>query len=232
MSAIPAPDLPETVEVSSPEKPATVDTLFDAVKLFVRYPSPWIIFATAVSSIAMRLWLGGFGWWDLAIAAFIFAFWPIQEWLIHVFILHLRPFEIGGRRVDLHLAAEHRLHHQRPWVVPKIFVPIRAVILGVTLGVPLFLLAWTAVLPMGLGLTAVAVFFAFGTLYEWTHFLVHTSYKPRGALYRRLWRNHRLHHFKNENYWYGVTRLEGDLLLGTSPEPGAVPKSSTARSIV
>ena len=32
-----------------------------------------------------------------------------------------------------------------------------------------------------------------------------------------LWRNHRLHHCKNEHYWFGVTMLSGDRLLGTAP---------------
>lgn len=57
----------------------------------------------------------------------------------------------------------------------------------------------------GLGLTfalAIALFLMF---YEWTHYLIHTDYKPRRAIYRAVWRNHRYHHFKNENYWFTVT---------------------------
>ena len=220
-----------TVDVEK-SSPASVEDLGDALALFVRYPSPWLIFLTACGMTTWRLWLGGFGMVDAAIAAGIIAFWPILEWLIHVFILHFKPFNLGKVRVDLHLASEHRDHHERPWVLPKVFVPIRAVVLGIFAGLPLFLWAWSTALPLAWGLTAVSVFFVFGTLYEWTHFLVHTSYKPRGRFYKRLWRNHRLHHFKNENYWYGVTRLEGDVVLGTSPDPKDVEKSPTARSIV
>jgi hypothetical protein len=61
--------------------------------------------------------------------------------------------------------------------------------------------------------------------YEWVHFLVHTHVVPRTALYRRLWRNHRLHHFKNDHYWFGVTMLSGDRLLRTAPDPAKVPKA-------
>ncbi len=67
--------------------------------------------------------------------------------------------------------------------------------------------------------------------YEWVHLLAHTHVVPKTALYRRLWRNHRLHHFKNEHYWFGVTMLAGDRILGTAPDPKAVQTSSTCRSL-
>lgn len=214
------------------EQPVAAQTVWEAFTLFIRYPTPWLIAGTAAALAAARVWAGEFGWVDVLIAVGLIAVWPLLEWVIHVFILHFKPFHLGGVRVDLHLAREHRLHHEQPWLVPKVFVPIRAVLLGIFVALPLLLLAWSALLPLRFALTATAVFFTYGALYEWTHFLVHTAYKPRGALYRRLWRNHRLHHFKNEHYWYGVTRLEGDVLLGTSPRPGEVDKSATARSIV
>ena len=36
-------------------------------------------------------------------------------------------------------------------------------------------------------------------VYEWIHFLIHTAYRPRTSVYKAIWRNHRLHHFKNEH---------------------------------
>jgi sterol desaturase/sphingolipid hydroxylase (fatty acid hydroxylase superfamily) len=67
--------------------------------------------------------------------------------------------------------------------------------------------------------------------YEWCHFLIHTPYRPAGWYYRSIWRGHRLHHFKNEHYWFGVTSTVGDRLLRTSPEQSQVSKSGTARSL-
>ena len=66
--------------------------------------------------------------------------------------------------------------------------------------------------------------------YEWTHFLIHTDVRPRTPVYRALWRHHRLHHFRNENYWYGVTGRLGDRVLGTLPGKNDVPVSPTART--
>ena len=42
---------------------------------------------------------------------------------------------------------------------------------------------------------------------------------------------HRLHHYKNEHYWFGVTSTVGDHLLRTAPDQTEVPKSSTARTL-
>ena len=49
--------------------------------------------------------------------------------------------------------------------------------------------------------------------YEWPHFLIHTPYRPRSRYYRAIWRGHRLRHFKNEHYWFGVTSTVADRLL-------------------
>jgi sterol desaturase/sphingolipid hydroxylase (fatty acid hydroxylase superfamily) len=76
---------------------------------------------------------------------------------------------------------------------------------------------------------------AFGYLmlltYEWTHFLIHSKYRPRRWYYRVIWRNHRNHHFRNENYWFGVTMDLADRVLRTAPERDAVPVSPTARNL-
>jgi hypothetical protein len=53
----------------------------------------------------------------------------------------------------------------------------------------------------------------------------------RARCYQRLVKNHRRHHFKNERYWFGVTMLGGDRLLGTAPAAEAVATSPTARSL-
>ena len=67
--------------------------------------------------------------------------------------------------------------------------------------------------------------------YEWIHFLIHTSYVPRSRWYKRVWRNHRLHHFKNERYWHGITNTISDTVLGTNPDQREIERSPTARAI-
>jgi hypothetical protein len=217
--------------VQTQAKPIKIESLNDALRLFMRFPSPRVILATMVVAWAVRVAVGSISWWDLAIGLGIIAFWPIQEWLIHVFILHFRPRKILGRTVDLHVAEKHRLHHTIPWVLRDVFVPFRTLLQVVLIGLPVFIVLWSLVLPLSIGLTGVAVFATFGLVYEWVHYLVHTGWKPRSSWYRKLWQHHRWHHFKNENYWYGVSRLEGDMLMRTAPDVSEVETSPTARNL-
>ena len=67
--------------------------------------------------------------------------------------------------------------------------------------------------------------------YEWSHFLIHTPYIPKTRLFRSIWRSHRLHHFKHEDYWMGVTSNFSDRVLGTFPDQKTIEKSPTARTL-
>ena len=61
---------------------------------------------------------------------------------------------------------------------------------------------------------------------DWSDHL--TSYR----VFRSVWRNHRLHHYKNEHYWFTVTTAgTADRLFGTYPEPSDVETSPTVRAL-
>jgi hypothetical protein len=202
--------------------------LADSFTQFCGYPSPRILLPLSAVAVSVRAALGGWRKRDLGIASAIIAAEPFTEWIIHVAILHFRPRRLLGRRVDPLLARKHREHHQDPRDPELIFVPmpvLRALL-------PVAIAAW------GLGernvrtaLTGAATSYAMLTVYEWTHFLIHSSYKPRHRPYRAMWRAHRFHHFRNENYWFGITSHVADKVLHTFPEPGEVPRSATARTL-
>jgi hypothetical protein len=203
-------------------------TLRDCVRAFSSYSSPRTLAGIVAVALATRLWLGSWSLADLAIAGGFALFWPLNEWLIHVFILHWRPLQVGGRTLDFHTPKTHRAHHREPWRLDLVLIPLR-----VYSWAPLLIgAAWLALAPTTpQALTGIAIHFALSLHYEWVHFLTHTRYRPRSRHYERLWRNHRLHHFKNEHYWYGVTMTSGDRWLGTAPRADAVPTSPTARSL-
>ena len=71
----------------------------------------------------------------------------------------------------------------------------------------------------------------FTLLYEWTHYLTHTRYKPKGKYYRRIWQLHRWHHYKHEGYWFSFTVPYLDGWFGTGPDPKEVERSPTARTL-
>jgi hypothetical protein len=203
-------------------------TLAEALPIFLRHGSPRILIVSLVVAVAVRLWLGDWSLWDLAPIAGVFAYWPLQEWLIHVFILHFKPVRIFGFTIDPRVPRSHRAHHRDPWNYEILFIPMHSFLYSL----PLTVLIWYSLTPTWpLATTGILAAIVLSMHYEWVHFLVHTRVSARTRFYQRLWRNHRLHHFKNEHYWYGVTRLEADRWLGTDPPPESVPASETARTL-
>jgi hypothetical protein len=208
------------------EAPATIRT---ALPVFFAHGSPRVLSAALVAAAAARLALGGWSGWDLAPPLVILAVWPLQEWAIHVGILHWRPRRLGRWTLDFQVPREHRAHHAAPGELRLVFIPIQSFFYSLPL---LGALAFALCPTPALAATALVAYLALALHYEWIHFLIHTRVWPRSRLYQALWRGHRLHHFKNEHYWYGVTRRGGDRWLGTDPDPRAVPTSPTARQLL
>ncbi len=206
----------------------TPATLREALPVFLGHASPRVLLAAFAAALAARIALGGWSAWDLAPVAVIAALWPLQEWGIHVWILHAKPVRIGRFRFDGRVPRAHRAHHRDPWNYALLFIPFHSFWYSLPIVAALCFLATPG---PELALTALATYLALAIHYEAVHFLIHTRVAPRGAAYRRLWRNHRLHHFKNERHWFGVTRLGADRLLGTAPDPAAVPISATSRTL-
>src|SRR5919106_1022649 len=73
-----------------------VKTLGAAWREFARKRSPWIIGSAIVAAAALRLAIGDIGWRDAVAAAAMLVVYPFGEWAIHVYLLHMRPFRIGG----------------------------------------------------------------------------------------------------------------------------------------
>lgn len=200
----------------------------DIVGVYFSYPSPRLLIGILAVSLAGRIVVGQWSWWDLALAAALVTLQPLTEWVIHSFVLHYRPRQIGGRVIDLHLAKEHRRHHRDPKNIAAVFIPVRSLLIGVPIAV---LLTLALVPSTGLALTAIVTVAAIGNVYEWTHFYIHSGCTPRNRYARSIERAHRLHHYRNENFWLGVTNNAADHVLGTFPDRDAVPVSPTARTL-
>jgi len=203
-------------------------TLPDAARFFFRRGSPRVLGCLLVLTATARAFAGPVSWIDGAIALAMLLWWPFNEWLIHVYILHARPRRLFGRTVDFAVPRSHRAHHRDPSNLEILFIPFHSFLYTLPL---LYGAAWLLAPTPALALTGVAVYLAFALHYEWVHFLTHTRYRPRTGFYQRLFRNHRLHHYKNESYWYGVSLLGADRPLGTDPDSAAVPTSETARAL-
>ena len=203
-------------------------SLLPNARLFLRNTPPRLIVVALAAAVAYRVSLGGWGWRDLLGPAIITALEPFTEWAIHVFLLHFRPRPIAGRTFDPYVSRKHRAHHQAPRSVTLVLLPARVVVLMLPI-------AAAIAIAFGQGKPSTYTTLAFAYLmllaYEWTHFLIHSKYRPKRWYYRVIWRNHRNHHFRNENYWFGVTSDVGDRVLRTAPERDAVAVSPTAKDL-
>ena len=204
-------------------------TLGRALAFFWTRPSVWILAVGLVAVWAARIYLGDWNLWDLGYAVAVVAAWPFVEWLVHVAVLHLKPIEIGGKTFDFHLARKHRDHHQEPEHLPDIFIPVRS-LLTTTLPTVL-LIAWLVTPDITRMGTVLGMIFVMGLIYEWCHFLIHTNYRPRSALFKHLRRHHYLHHYKHEENWWGVSMTLGDKVLGTAPDFREIETSDTCRTL-
>jgi hypothetical protein len=158
------------------------------------------------------------------------------EWIIHKYLLHAPLDSWTTRKLGTGLG--HHRHHLDPPAIEYLMLggidaAVFITAFGVVTAVWSLPLMWlTGASLIGGFLTAWACA-AVGLLhYEMVHLLVHTRYRPRLRYYRSLGRNHRLHHFRNENHWLGVTSNTGDRLLRTLPKQKTdVPLSDTARTL-
>jgi len=215
-----------------------VKTLGQARREFARKHSPWVIGTGIVALAALRVAIGDPGWRDAMAAAAMLVVYPFGEWAIHVYLLHLRPFRLGGRRIDPPAARAHREHHEQPndlsliLLAPKELAQLLLLAVPATVGAGGLLVSLVAgPVPLGALVSAALAGYVAILGYEWTHYLIHTAHQPRSRYYRAVWRNHRLHHFKNEHYWHGITNNVSDRVLGTNPDQRAVARSRTARTL-
>ncbi|MFW6868877.1 sterol desaturase family protein [Nocardioides sp. CPCC 206347] len=197
-----------------------------------KHPSPYLLSTCLVAAITGRVLAGrdgGGSWWELAIPLGLVAILPVVEWLVHVFILHWRPRKLAGLTLDPLLARKHRAHHANPREIPLVFIPWQA---QLWLAPAYTALAWVTTPDPSAMFSLLIAIYTLMSGYEWTHYLLHSDYRPKSAYYRKIWRNHRLHHYKSEHYWFTVTSAgTADRLFGTAPEPSSVPTSPTVQRL-
>lgn len=194
-------------------------------RVFLGRPGPRLLAGAATAVVARRARLGRWRAEDAAVAAAVVGLHPFAEWAVHVYILH-GPNRRAGRKEGFS-ARKHRQHHEDPQAIDLVLLPLPTVLGLVGAAV---LPAWVAP-DRRRGATGSATSLLMLLIYEWVHFLIHSPYKPRRALYRARWRAHRLHHYRNENYWFGVVGTIADRVLGTAPAKGDVPLSGSARTL-
>lgn len=209
----------------------------EILHLFARRGSAQVLAAAVLVLAVARVLFGGApGRGDLIAPLTTIAITGTVEWIIHKYLLHA-PLDSWTSRT-LGTGAGHHQHHLDPndvdWLLLRgvdaaVFVTAFGVVTAAW-SVPLMWITGSSVLG---GFLTAWLCAAIGLLhYEWVHLMVHTRYRPRTRFYKGLARHHRLHHYRNEHYWLGVTSNTGDRLLRTLPKHKTdVPVSETARTL-
>jgi hypothetical protein len=213
-----------------------LNTLGDVIGTYVTHHSPHAIFGGIVLVGVLRVVAGGFGWTDVTVIALTLSLTGLVEWVLHLLLLHAP--DDSRRMTKYKTGGGHREHHLDPQNVGWLMLGWQDATIFLVM-----LMAWAATWPLlvawlfggsilGTYLSALLVSYLMLAHYEWVHLLVHASYRPKSRYYRRLAVNHRLHHYRNEHYWLGVTSNVGDRLLRTLPvNKSDVVLSPTARSL-
>jgi len=184
---------------------------------FLAQPAPRLEAAAVLAAAGGRAFAVARGqgptWADAAVVVSFVAALPFVEWLVHARLLHAKPVRLRGRAFVTAAARAHAAHHADPHDERLIVTPPAALL-------PLLVgsMAAAAILPSwSLRATAVAVLALLVLMTEWVHFLVHAQPAPRSAWLRRRSRAHRLHHYRNDSFWFGLTSGLADAVMGTAP---------------
>ncbi len=217
----------EDLETQAPktDNPKTAGEFFTA---FYRHLSPVLLSILTFGLLGLRIAMGNWSYVDLFAPVAILLFWPLLEWLIHVHLLHKKPFRCFGKTWDLTVSNTHRAHHANPSDLSDITINTEVFPVVVPLS---FALAYWLFPSAELATGALATFFALALHYEFCHFIGHTRWCPPLEYYRRRQRMHRLHHYRDEKLWWGVSTGLGDVLLGTAPDLKSVEKSPTVHNV-
>jgi hypothetical protein len=204
--------------------------------VYIRRGSARVFIGVAAIVVTARFLEPDFGRGDLIAIAFTVVIIGTVEWVVHKYLLHAADDAWTTRKLGIGVG--HKQHHLDPHDIDWLMLGgVDAAVFIVGFGI--VTAAWSFPVMYITGSALIGPFLTAWALaaiglghYEWVHLMVHTRYRPTTRYYARLARNHRWHHYRNENYWLGVTTNSGDRLLRTYPaDKAAVPLSETARTL-
>jgi sterol desaturase/sphingolipid hydroxylase (fatty acid hydroxylase superfamily) len=137
-----------------------------------------------------------------------FLFFTLLEYVTHRFLFHMHADTSLKKSIQYNL---HGIHHEYPKDKDRLAMPPPVSILLATMFFAIFyLLLNTNVFGFLPGmLTGYAS-------YLFVHYIVH-AYPPPKNLFKQLWINHSIHHYKDNTVVFGVSSPLWDYIFGTMP---------------
>ena len=129
------------------------------------------------------------------------------EYVVHRYLFHSC---IASNEANF-LYRLHHIHHDHPRDKKRLALPLPV---GLVVASVVYFIFWIV-------LRNYTPFFFPGfiigyALYLLIHYLIHTRRPPKNT-FKILWRNHNIHHFKDDTKAYGVTSPFWDILYRTKP---------------
>jgi sterol desaturase/sphingolipid hydroxylase (fatty acid hydroxylase superfamily) len=133
-------------------------------------------------------------------------FWSFFEYVMHRFVFHYVAESEQGKKLNYIL---HGNHHEYPRDKERLFMPAApSLIISSILFFLMYLILGKNVFPFFPG-------FMFGYLiYGSMHYAIH-AWNPPFKWMKGLWRNHHLHHYKQQQRGFGVSSTLWDHVFGT-----------------
>ncbi|HZG24929.1 MAG TPA: sterol desaturase family protein [Chitinophagaceae bacterium] len=132
--------------------------------------------------------------------------WTLFEYIMHRFAFH---FVADSPRAQRFIYVLHGNHHEYPRDKERLFMPPVPSLIIASIIFSLFYMA------MGTFTFMFFPGFLLGYLmYGTMHFAIH-AWNPPYKWMKPLWRNHHLHHYKNEQKGFGVSTTLWDRIFGT-----------------
>lgn len=133
-------------------------------------------------------------------------FWTFFEYLAHRFIFH---WISESKRIQKFAYTLHGNHHHYPRDRQRLFMPpIPSIIISSAIFGLMYLISGRYTFMFFPG-------FIFGYLmYGSMHYAIH-AWNPPFKWMKPLWRNHHLHHYKDEQHGFGVSTTFWDRVFGT-----------------
>jgi sterol desaturase/sphingolipid hydroxylase (fatty acid hydroxylase superfamily) len=177
---------------------------------------PLVIWGMYIPIIAFMLWYSvDILNYTVGRMALIFVggmfFWSLFEYMMHRFVFHYIAHTERGKKINYIL---HGNHHEYPRDKQRLFMPaVPSLILASTIFAVMF---YTTYL-FGANNYVFAFFpgFMIGYLmYGTMHYAIH-AWNPPFKWMKGLWRNHHLHHYKQDHRGFGVSSTLWDHVFGT-----------------
>ena len=143
-----------------------------------------------------------------SILAFIWGalFFAVAEYAVHRYLLHEYP------KLFPSLHRGHQAHHDHPRDIRHLFSPVQYDILVYLVFI---LLLWLFFRDISVTSAVIAGTVSFQLYYQWMHYVAHRPIVPRTPWGKWMKKKHLLHHYKDEQIWYGVSHPVMDYLMGT-----------------